>query len=58
MPFSLRHGFTQNLANQILNRASITPLQFTEEPLVKLRINALLENLQTFNTNNSIKPEK
>jgi hypothetical protein len=54
MPFSLRHGFTQNLAN----RVSITPLQFTEEPLVKLRINALLENRQTFNTNNSIKPEK
>jgi hypothetical protein len=56
--FSLRFGFTQNLTNHILNTPSLTPLQFTQKPLVKLSVNALLENRQAFNTHNYVKPEK
>jgi hypothetical protein len=56
--FSLRFGFTQNLADYILDASSLPPPLLFQKPLVKLRINALLENRQTFNTNNIVKPEK
>jgi len=56
--FSLRLGFTQNLPNHVLNAASLTPLQFTHKPLIEVGVNALLENRQTFNTNNYVEPEK
>jgi len=56
--FSLRFGFTQNLTDYILDASSLPPLLLPQKPLVKLRINALLENGQAFNTNNNIKPEK
>jgi len=58
MPFSLHFGLTQNLTDYILDASSLTPLLLFQKPLVKLRINTLLENRQTFNTNNNIKPEK
>jgi len=56
--FSLRFGFTQNLTDYILDASSLPSLLFFQKPLVKLKINALLENRQTFNTNNNIEPEK
>jgi hypothetical protein len=56
--FSLRLSFTQNLTDYILNASSLPPLLLFQKPLVKLRINALLENRQAFNTNNIVKPEK
>jgi hypothetical protein len=58
MPFSLRLSLTQNLTDYALDALSLPPLLFFQKPLVKLRINALLENRQAFNTNNNIKPEK
>jgi hypothetical protein len=58
LPLSLRLGFAQNLTNYVLDASSLSPLLFFQKPLVKLRINALLENRQTFNTNNNIEPEK
>jgi len=58
LPFSLRFGFTQNLTDYILDASSLPSLLFFQKPFVKLRINALLENGQAFNTNNNIKPEK
>jgi hypothetical protein len=56
--FSLRLSFTQNLTDYVLDASSFAPLLLPQKPLVKLRINALLENRQAFNTNNNIKPEK
>jgi hypothetical protein len=58
LPFSLRFGFTQNLTDYVLDASSLPPFQFFQKPFVKLRINALLENRQAFNTNNYVKPEK
>jgi hypothetical protein len=54
MHLSLRLCFTQNLTNHILNAAGLTPLLLRQKPLVQARVNALLENRQTFNTNNNI----
>jgi hypothetical protein len=56
--FSLSYGFTQNLTNYFLDASSLSPFMLFQKPLVKLRINALLENGQAFNTNNIVKPEK
>jgi len=56
--FSLRLSFTQNLTDYVLDASSPPPFLFFQKPLVKLRINALLENGQAFNTNNYVKPEK
>jgi hypothetical protein len=58
LPLSLRLGFAQNLTDYVLDASSLSPLLFFQKPFVKLRINALLENRQAFNTNNIVKPEK
>jgi hypothetical protein len=58
MSFNLCFGFAQNLTDYILDASSLPPLQLFQKPLVKLRINALLENRQAFNTNNTNNPEK
>jgi hypothetical protein len=58
LPFSLRFGFARNLTDYVLDASSLPPFLFFQKPFVKLRINALLENGQTFNTNNIVKPEK
>jgi hypothetical protein len=57
LPLSLHNGFTQNLTDYVLDCASLSPLLFFQKSFVKLRLNALLENRQTFNTNNNVKPE-
>jgi hypothetical protein len=54
MLLSLRLGFTQNLANYILDCASPTPLLLRQKPQVKLYVNALLEYGQAFNTINYV----
>jgi hypothetical protein len=58
MLLSIRLSFTQNLTNHILNAAGLPPLLLRQKPLVQARVNALLENRQTSNTNNYVKPEK
>jgi len=58
LPLSLRFGFAQNLTDYVLDCASLSPFLFFQKPFVKLRVNALLENRQAFNTNNNIKLEK
>jgi len=58
MLFSLRFGFTQNLANHILDCASPKPLLLLQKPLIQLGVNALLEDSHAFNTNNYVKQEK
>jgi len=56
--FSLHLSLAHYLANHFLNAASLTPLQFLQKPLIKLRVNTLLKYGQAFNTNNNIKSRK
>jgi len=44
MLLSLCLSFTQNLTDNFLNAASLTPLLLRQKPLVQVRVNALLES--------------
>jgi hypothetical protein len=58
MPISLRFGFTQNLADYLLNIANVTPFPFLDKPLKQFLGNAKVEIDQIDNTNKYVKPEK
>jgi len=58
MLLSLRLGFVQNLANYVLDVASMTSFLLFQKPLIQVGVDALLENGQTFNTNNYFMRQK